>query len=294
MENTRCTGSGPRTITTRRPALVAALVGRDQAAQARGIEEDQLGQIEHDRLWRARLHPVQLVLELRRAGQVELTPERNVHESVAVLGSDVEDLHRTETLASDAPRGKPGARRRAGRRSRAGTRRTRAPARARAPRWRARSPPPRRSATAGRWSRRPAGARFRSPSWRHVPTIDTSTTATQRRGHRLQLRLPEEDGQAGHEEDAAAHAEQAAGHARGEPDHHHADDLHEVHCSEDQDRRGDHEEDHEGPRHHLVGEPLLERGPGDHSPDRRAARWPAPSRGPRCRRTPGRWRPGRR
>ena len=63
--------------------------------QRRPVESRKttLGQVDHDRLRVARLHPVELVLELGRAGEVEFPPERHVHESVAVLGSDVEDLH---------------------------------------------------------------------------------------------------------------------------------------------------------------------------------------------------------
>ena len=93
MANTRCTASGPRTITTAGP-VAGALVRRDDAAQAGRVEERQLGEVDHHRRRRIGLHPAELLLHLGDGGQVKLSHQGDVHESVPVLGLDLEDLHR--------------------------------------------------------------------------------------------------------------------------------------------------------------------------------------------------------
>ena len=94
MEKTRCTGSGPRTITTRLPCALRPLVGGHETAQPGRVEEHELREVEDEERRIVRLDAAQLLLELGRGRQVELAPEGDVHESVAVLGVQVKDLHR--------------------------------------------------------------------------------------------------------------------------------------------------------------------------------------------------------
>ena len=94
---TRCTGSGPRTMTTPAAGVACALVGGHETAQPGGVEEREAREIEHDDRGLVGLHSPQLVLNLGHRGEVQLSLQGHVHESVAVLGLYVEDLHRGAT-----------------------------------------------------------------------------------------------------------------------------------------------------------------------------------------------------
>src|SRR5215208_3448988 len=85
------------------PAVFGALVGGDEAAQPGGVEERQAREVEDHHRRLALLNTPQLVLHLGDGGEVKLSLQGHVHESVAVLGLYVEDLHVGWNLAQARP-----------------------------------------------------------------------------------------------------------------------------------------------------------------------------------------------
>src|SRR4051812_856640 len=60
------------------PALLAGtLVGADDTAEARGVEERELGEVEHEHARAGALDALELVVDLAHRGQVELAAKRD-------------------------------------------------------------------------------------------------------------------------------------------------------------------------------------------------------------------------
>ena len=295
MVKTRCTVSGPLTITSRRSRLAGALVGGDDRAQPGGVEEGQ------SRAGRARSARRDALSTRRSASSTLSTVDRSSSPRSATYTAPV-------PFSCVSPPGwfTP---------ARLSVRGLGLPSRWRAAAAAQRTPAaaPRTTSSSGalahaRWPRttpattpdgrqhahhaaRLAGGGCRSRSCRQAPTTPTKTIASSEVASAPSCDRSEEEDESGHEQHAAAHADEPAEHpAPAKPDREHADQIVAASTQTTRTTAEASSSSGEAAADRALGDALLQ-GRARHHPDRgRAPRSgrPWPRRRCRSRRAPAR------
>src|SRR4051794_8643699 len=76
------------------PVVASALVRPHHAPEPGGVEERELGEVENEDTGVRLLPAHELLIDLANRREIQLAPERDVYEAVALLGLHLEDRHR--------------------------------------------------------------------------------------------------------------------------------------------------------------------------------------------------------